>query len=380
MLNQPETKKPNDSGPAGEPKPEKQYDFKYLTRILGDHFVWYITVFSVFLAIFSFAPFFIHLIGLTPAQGWETSYYIALYRVLFILCVMISSWRFGIWSGVAASLILSLVMFLPSILGLRTGSLLLDIAVLFLGFITSWVIGRQGDLQRLLFKTTVELRQQAQQLRLEIAERKKAEQEIKTLSLGAIESLVFALEAKDKYTAGHSRRVKDIAIAIGRKMNLSDADLEDLRYGGMLHDVGKIGVDQLIQNKPGNLTREEYEHIMIHAQAGSGIVKPIVNSKVVELIAHHHDYYGGGSLHQVTTGENIPLGARIIALADAFDAMTSDRPYRLAMPASDAMKEIQTYTGTQFDPAVVKAFLEIPLGEILTILQNKGISHDQNNN
>ena len=379
MHNQPETKKPDDNGSAGELKPEKQYDFNYLTRILGDHFVWYITVFAVFLAIFSFAPFFIHLVGLTPAQGWEASYYIALYRVLFILCVMIAAWRFGIWSGVTASLILSLVMFLPSFLGLRKGSLILDIAVLFLGFITSWVIGRQGDLQRLLFKSTGDLKLQAQQLRLEIAERKKAEQEIKTLSLAAIESLVFALEAKDKYTAGHSRRVKDIAVAIGKKMNLSESDLEDLRYGGMLHDVGKIGVDQLIQNKPGNLTRSEYEHIMIHAQAGASIVKPIVNNKVVELIAHHHDYYAGGSLHQVTTGENIPLGARIIALADAFDAMTSDRPYRLAMSAADAMKEIQTYTGTQFDPVVVKAFMDITLGEILTILQNKGLPHNSPN-
>jgi hypothetical protein len=379
MRNQPEKRLPGDSGPNGDLKPEKQYILKHLTRILGDHFVWYIAVFTVFLGIFSFAPFFIHLIGLTPAQGWEASYYIALYRVLFILCVMIASWRFGIWSGIATSLILSLVMFLPSFLGLRKGSILLDAAVLFLGFITGWVIGRQGDLQRLLFKSTIELREQAQQLRLEIAERKKAEQEIKTLSLAAIESLVFALEAKDKYTAGHSRRVKDIAVAIGKRMNLPEDDLEDLRYGGMLHDVGKIGVDQLIQNKPGNLTRDEYEHIMIHAQAGAGIVKPIVNSKVVELIAHHHDYYGGGSLHQVTTGENIPLGARIIALADAFDAMTSDRPYRLAMSAADAMKEIQTYTGTQFDPAVVKAFVEMPLGEILTILQNKGMPHDSQN-
>jgi HD-GYP domain-containing protein (c-di-GMP phosphodiesterase class II) len=199
-------------------------------------------------------------------------------------------------------------MFLPSFLGLRKGSLILDIAVLFLGFITSWVIGRQGDLQRLLFKSTGDLKLQAQQLRLEIAERKKAEQEIKTLSLAAIESLVFALEAKDKYSAGHSRRVTAMAVCIGNKMNLSEKDLEDLCYGSLLHDVGKIAVDQLIQNKTGSLTPPEYAHIMIHVHTGVDIVKSIVNSSVVALVEHHHDRYNG-SAEQELAGEQIPLGA-----------------------------------------------------------------------
>jgi putative nucleotidyltransferase with HDIG domain len=187
--------------------------------------------------------------------------------------------------------------------------------------------------------------------------------DIRKLFLGAIEALVFALEAKDKYTAGHSRRVTEIAVAIGGELGLSMNDMEDLRWGSLLHDVGKIAVDQLIQNKPGRLTREEYEHIMIHAHIGAGIVKPVVNEKVVETIEHHHDRYDGSGLHQVVAGRDIPLAARILALADAFDAMTSDRPYRSAMPREEALGEIKRCTGTQFDPVVVSAFLKTAVAE-----------------
>jgi len=190
-------------------------------------------------------------------------------------------------------------------------------------------------------------------------------QEIRRVFLGAIEALVFALETKDKYTAGHSRRVTEIAVAIGRELGLSPDDIEDLRWAGLLHDVGKIAVDQLIQNKPGKLTPEEYEHIMIHAYVGAGIVKPVVNDKVVEMIKHHHDHYDGSGLHQVVAGEDIPLGARILAVADAFDAMTSDRPYRSAMSLEEALNEVRRCTGTQFAPIVAAAFLKIPVAEIV---------------
>ncbi len=188
--------------------------------------------------------------------------------------------------------------------------------------------------------------------------------EIRRLFLGAIEALVFALEAKDKYTAGHSRRVTEVALAIGRELNLPEDDMEDLRWGSLLHDVGKIAVDQFIQNKPGKLTPAEYEHIMIHAQVGAGIVRPVVNDRVVEMVEHHHDHYNGTGLHQVVAGEDIPLGARILAVADAFDAMTSDRPYRPAMPVEEARQEIRRCIGTQFDPVVASAFLRVDISHI----------------
>ena len=183
--------------------------------------------------------------------------------------------------------------------------------------------------------------------------------EIRRLFLGAIEALVFALEAKDRYTGGHSRRVTSIALDLGKELILSPDDMEDLRWGSLLHDVGKIAVDQLIQNKPGKLTQEEYEHIMIHAHVGAGIVQPVVNEKVVKMIEHHHDRYDGRGLHQTTVGSDIPLAARILAVADSFDAMTSDRPYRPAMSREEALNEIKRCVTTQFDPVVADAFLKI---------------------
>jgi len=182
--------------------------------------------------------------------------------------------------------------------------------------------------------------------------------EIRKLFLGAIEALVFALEAKDKYTGGHSRRVTEIALALGNELGLSAGDMEDLRWGSLLHDVGKIAIDQRVQNKPGKLTDEEYEHIMTHARIGADIVRPIVNEKIIEIIEHHHDHYDGSGLHQVIVGNDIPLGARILAVADSFDAMTSDRPYRPAMSNTKAIDEIKRCTGTQFDPDVVTALLK----------------------
>jgi putative nucleotidyltransferase with HDIG domain len=175
--------------------------------------------------------------------------------------------------------------------------------------------------------------------------------------LGAIEALVSALEAKDKYTAGHSRRVTEIALALGNELGLSAQAMEDLRWGSLLHDIGKIAVDALIQNKPGKLTREEYEHIMTHVPVGTEIVRPLLNGKITEMIEHHHDHYDGNGLHQVVAGDDVPLGARILAVADAFDAMMSDRPYRSAMSITDIVVEIKRCAGSQFDPTVVAAFL-----------------------
>jgi len=213
------------------------------------------------------------------------------------------------------------------------------------------------NVERTLEKRMLEMKIKEYQENLQ----QKVEQqtiEIRSLFLGSIEALVFALEAKDKYTAGHSRRVTDIALSIGRDLNLSEDELDNLRWGSLLHDVGKIAVDQFIQNKPGKLTPAEYEHIMIHAQVGAGIVKPVVNEKVVAIVEHHHDHYNGSGLHQITYGEQIPMGARILAVADAFDAMTSDRPYRPAISVEEARQEIQRCVNTQFDPVVASAFLK----------------------
>ena len=211
--------------------------------------------------------------------------------------------------------------------------------------------------QRALEKRRLQLELREYQ---QFLEEKVEEQMIgaRRLFLGAIEALVSALEAKDKYTGGHSRRVTEIALAVGKELGLSAQDMENLRWGSLLHDVGKIAVHEVIQNKPGSLTREEYEHIMTHPQIGARIVRPVVNGKITEVIEHHHDHYDGTGLHQTVAGSDIPLGARVIAVADAFDAMTSDRPYRAAMSVAEAVEEIKRSADTQFDPVMVAAFLK----------------------
>jgi putative two-component system response regulator len=204
----------------------------------------------------------------------------------------------------------------------------------------------------------IDLKERSQALEGKVAEQSK---ELQNLFIDAIESLISALEAKDKYTAGHSRRVTKIAVDVGHALGLDSDELENLRWAALLHDIGKIGIDQSIQNKPGALTPTEYDYVLTHCSIGPGIVKPLVNDVIASMIQHHHDRYDGTGLHQEMKGEDIPLGARILAVADSFDAMTSDRPYRSAMSAKKAAAEVKRCSGTQFDPVVVKAFLKTPI-------------------
>ncbi|MBN1368087.1 MAG: HD domain-containing protein, partial [Dehalococcoidales bacterium] len=219
------------------------------SNILRDRYFWYVVILAILMGIFCYAPKLAILAGVAPLPDWEYAFFVAGYRTFYILCVTVAAWRLGILNGIITSVVLALVLFSPLLFTPPAAfNTWLELGVVGFSIIVSFVIGRQGKMQKLLTKTAYELQQQAMQLRLEVNERKKAERDLRTLSLRAMESLVFALEAKDKYTAGHSRRVTDITMCIGNKMCLSKEDLEDLRCGSLLHDVGKIGVDQLIQN------------------------------------------------------------------------------------------------------------------------------------
>ncbi|MBP7868227.1 MAG: response regulator [Acidobacteria bacterium] len=182
--------------------------------------------------------------------------------------------------------------------------------------------------------------------------------EIENLYIDAIKSLVSALEAKDKYTEGHSRRVTRYALEIAKRMDMPSDKIQKIYLAGLLHDIGKIGVKESILTKPDMLTSDEYSHIYLHSTLSAKILYPIFrDSEIVGYVKHHHERWDGTGRPDGLRGEQIPIGARVLAVADSFDAMTSDRPYRTARPVSVAVNEIRRCAGTQFDNEVVSAFL-----------------------
>lgn len=173
-----------------------------------------------------------------------------------------------------------------------------------------------------------------------------------------IKALAAAIDAKDPYTCGHSQRVVQYSLMSGRSLSLCRKELEIIEYAGILHDVGKIGIPDAILSKRGPLTAEEYLAIRKHPVISTNIIYDIPFLEPVrDIILHHHEKYNGSGYPDGLIGEDIPMGARLLAVADAYDAMTTDRPYRAALSERHAIIELRKYIGKQFCPLAVDAFL-----------------------
>jgi HD-GYP domain-containing protein (c-di-GMP phosphodiesterase class II) len=173
-------------------------------------------------------------------------------------------------------------------------------------------------------------------------------------------TLSRAIEARDPYTRGHSVRVTALAESVARCLGWSDAQLETLRIGGALHDVGKLSVPSRVLHKPGPLTPRELLEIREHPAAGARLIGPIDSARgALPYVLHHHERWDGTGYPHGLAGLKIPIEARVLAVADAFDAMTSHRPYRRALAEERALHEVDRCAGSQFDPDAARAFLEV---------------------
>ncbi len=187
-------------------------------------------------------------------------------------------------------------------------------------------------------------------------------EELAQLNRGAMTALARAVDAKSSWTAGHSERVTELTLKIGREMGFTAQELDLLQRGGLLHDIGKIGVPGKILDKPGKLTQEEFAIIYEHPEKGARILEPIpAFQEVIPIVAQHHERFDGKGYPRGLSGEVISLGARILAVADVYDSMSADRPYRSAYPLDLVHDHIEKNAGLQFDPVVVQAFQKIIL-------------------
>ena len=182
--------------------------------------------------------------------------------------------------------------------------------------------------------------------------------------------LVAALSIHDRTTRGHSERVRAYSRMIGEEMGLSDIELDRLQWAGLLHDVGKLLIPAAILNKPGTLTAEEYEEVCLHPEYGRGMVTPLIPwlGDSARAVWEHHERWDGHGYPAGLAGHDIALAARIVAVADVFDVMTSARSYKTPVSAADARTELARCAGGQFDETIVRAFLNISIGRLRLLI------------
>ncbi|HET7106760.1 MAG TPA: diguanylate cyclase [Candidatus Acidoferrum sp.] len=193
--------------------------------------------------------------------------------------------------------------------------------------------------------------------------------------LDTVTSLAYAIDAKDQYTQGHSQKVSAYAALLAEALGMNDLEVEEIRLGAVLHDVGKVGIPEAILNKSGPLNLEEWDTMKTHVTFGGKLLEPLVPlARIREMVLHHHEFFDGSGYPEALSAERIPLGARIITIADSYDTITSDRSYKKGRTAEQALSELERCAGTQFDPQLVAAFVRAmrqlpnPIIEIASLL------------
>jgi putative nucleotidyltransferase with HDIG domain len=193
--------------------------------------------------------------------------------------------------------------------------------------------------------------------------------------LDTVTSLAYAIDAKDQYTQGHSQKVSAYAALLAEALGMSDPEVEEVRLGAVLHDVGKVGIAESILNKSGPLNPEEWETMKSHVSFGGKLLEPLVPmGRIRQMVLHHHEFFDGSGYPAALSGESIPLGARIITIADSYDTITSDRSYKKGRTADEALSELERCANTQFDPQLVAAFVRAmrqlpnPIIEVASLL------------
>jgi diguanylate cyclase (GGDEF)-like protein/putative nucleotidyltransferase with HDIG domain len=183
--------------------------------------------------------------------------------------------------------------------------------------------------------------------------------EIPTAVVDTVTSLALAIDAKDHYTQGHSQKVSAYAVMIAQALNMNQAEVEEIRLAGLLHDIGKVGIPETILNKSGPLNSEEWETMKTHTLLGAKILEPLeAMNRIRLMVRHHHEFFDGTGYPDRLHGETIPFGARVIAIADAYDTITSERTYKKPRRPEEAFSELQRCAATQFDPEVIRVFIE----------------------
>jgi putative nucleotidyltransferase with HDIG domain len=224
---------------------------------------------------------------------------------------------------------------------------------------SAMLIARGNFKEKITVRSKNEIGQLAETFNHMVKQLDLYDKNMRRLFMSAIASLAAAIDERDPYTRGHSERVTDYSLAISDEMGLDSKVREVVHIAALLHDIGKIGIDDGILRKPSGLNKSEYMIIKQHPGKGANIMSPIKQlKKIIPSMRHHHERYDGEGYPDGIKGEKIPLPARIIAVSDTFDAMTSDRPYQVAMDDEEVVALIQSWAGTRFDPEVCKAFVK----------------------